>query len=335
MEVLESIGGMADWIRDRYSVLVSERSGKSIGVECMQHRPGHTTSACVTLWPDGGQTFKCWSCDFGPFDAIDLVVALGEVNTKGEAIRMLGEQSGALTTTGFGGRKQHSSKPKPKPNLEPIEDTDQRPDTATAVAAKTAYLTKRRWSEATWDRHGLEVVYRCGRVAIRHPFRIDGEVYNWQDRMPKSFGGPRWLSAKGGLLIPFNVDALADRARDYVHIVEGPADAVTVTEMMFGDYPVIAAPGASTWRPEWGAFAKGKTVIVTGDNDEAGAKFIAKVVESVTGDARFIGSVQPPDEHKDIGDWWVTEGNAAGDAIVDQLEWIGRAGRSAQEGFDR
>ena len=333
-EIHAGVGDLAEWIGQRYGVLVGSRRGKITPTECPQHRPGHTTSAYVTHWPDGGMTFRCERCDIGPVDVIDLLVGLGDAADRGQAIRMLGETSGARTDhqPPLMAKKRPERKPDP---ITPAEDSDQRPDPATAEAAKNGYLKRRRWSHDVWDHHRLEAVYRHGHVAIRHPFRVDGDVCGWQDRMPKAFNGPKWLSAKGRKVIPFNLDALKDPERGYLHIVEGPADAITLTEALFTGYPVIAAPGAGTWRPEWGRFAKGRTVIVTGDNDEAGAKFVGKVIESVTGHANWIGSVQPPDEHKDLSDWWLAEGQSAGDEITRQLEWVELSRRAAPDGVDR
>ncbi|MDG1087680.1 MAG: hypothetical protein P8P20_08085, partial [Acidimicrobiales bacterium] len=72
-----------------------------------------------------------------------------------------------------------------------------------------------------------------------------------------------------------------------------------------------------------------------GDNDLAGAKFVGKVIESVTGHANWIGSVQPPDDQKDLSDWWLADGQSAGEEITRQLEWVGLSRRAAPDGVDR
>ena len=96
-EIHAGVGDLAEWIGQRYGVLVGSRRGKITPTECPQHRPGHTTSAYVTHWPDGGMTFRCERCDIGPVDVIDLLVELGDAADRGQAIRMLGETSGART----------------------------------------------------------------------------------------------------------------------------------------------------------------------------------------------------------------------------------------------
>ena len=207
-------------------------------------------------------------------------------------------------------------------------DNDPRPDIETAKRVKAEYLAMRRWSPSTWDRHGLEVVFRNHRLAIRHPFRFEGETWSWQDRMWS--GDIKWMTAKSAPQMPFNIDTLDDQSRDYVHVVEGPADAITLTEALFADYPVIAAPGAATWRPRWGKALAGRIVIVSGDNDEAGARFVGKVIESVKPHAAFIGAVMPPHEHNDLSDWWKKLGGEAAEAITVQLAAIDSAsGRRA------
>jgi len=313
------VGDLADWIGNRYGVLVSTHRGKTTHIECPKHQPGHTTSAYVTHWPDG-QTFRCERCVIGPVDVIDLVVVLGEVNDRGAAIRMLGESLGAETGTHtpFVGKQPRA--PKPPAKRSPVADNDPRPDAAVAERIKSEYLALRCWSSATWERHRLEVVLRHRRPAIRHPFRIQGETWSWQDRMLS--GDKKWMNAKGALALPFNIDAVTPEFA-FVHVTEGPPDAITLTEALFPTYPAIAAPGSGSWRKEWGHEAARKPlVIVSPDNDAAGAGFVADVIESVKGSGAFIGVVMPPTRHKDLTDWWTAEGEDAAEGILRQLEFI-------------
>jgi len=45
--------------------------------------------------------------------------------------------------------------------------------------------------------------------------------------------------------------------------------------------------------------------------------------------------VQPPDDHKDLSDWWLADGQSAGDEITRQLEWVELSRRAAPDGVDR
>lgn len=321
-DIHNRVGDLADWIGNEYGTLVGTRHGKTTPTECPQHQPGHTTSAYVTHWPDGGQTFRCEPCDLGPVDVIDLVRVLGKAKDRGAAIRMLGETLGARTSTDTAPVRRQPRAPKlaPKP-LTPVADNDPRPSTAVAERIKSKYLASRCWSPATWDRHGLEVVLRNGKPAVRHPFRFKGEAWGWQDRMMS--GDIKWMTAKDAPRMPHNIDATATGEFAFVHITEGPADAMTLTEALFPTYPVIAAPGANSWRHEWGqVVASQPMVVITGDNDAAGAKFAANVIKSVKNRGAFIGVIMPPTRHKDLTDWWTADGKDAAEGIIRQLEWI-------------
>ena len=338
-DVLAQLGDMAEWMANRYDVIVGTKGTTDTPIECPQHRPGHTTSANVHLTDEGTQIFKCFRCDLagGPFA---IVEKFGEASSFTDAVNMLGEALNAPEATRHT-RREPKTPPNPKlPERRPVADNNRRPVRAAAQREKERYLEERRWPTETWDRHGLEAVYRWVRelkretLAIRHPYIIDGTTFGYQDRIIEDCKN-KWLSAPRVKLLPYNLDALEDESRGYLHICEGPADAITLELATFPGYPVIAAPGAKTWRRNWGKYAAGRTVIVTVDNDEAGAEYFKDVVESITGRARWIASIQPPDQYKDLGEWWIAEGPAMGDAIEAQLLAIEAHRQAAPAGTDR
>lgn len=327
------VGDLADWIGNRYGVLVSTRRGKTTHIECPKHEPGHTTSAYVTHWPDG-QTFRCERCVIGPVDVIDLVVALGEVNDRGAAIRMLAAETGASTVSTFTGKQQRRRpilKP-PKPPLEPVEDTDRRPDAVTAARIKTEYLTHRAWSDETWEHAGLEVVRVNGQHAVRHPYRANSSIYWWQDRVYKRQAGrPKWLNPSGKPPWLYNGATLASDAAHFaswaapwnglVHITEGAPDAIALLDTIALTYPVLGVPGAAQWRPEWTRALSGLHVIVSGHNDDAGRGFAAKISAELDRVAASSIQMMPPQRYNDLADWTAGVGeSAAFDQLMPAIE---------------
>lgn len=315
---------LPDWMSQRWGLVVSSTGTDTTPIDCPRCQTGKTNKANVKRWPDGRQTFKCFRCDPGgrAVDAIDLLVELGEARNRGEAIRILGETVGANTDdrSMVVGKKRRARKPKP---LTPVVDNDSRPDEATAARIKAAYLDMRGWSPSVWNWFGLEVVYRNGRLAVRHPFRYKGEIWSWQDRMMS--GDIKWMTAKSAPQMPFNIDTIGwYNEHHFVHITEGPADAISLTEALESSYPAIAALGSTSWQERWGKALTCPLVIITGDNDEAGAKFIAKVNQSVRDHAGFVGVVIVPDPHNDLSEWWKSAGTTAAADIERQLAYIER-----------
>lgn len=333
-DVLAGLGDMADWIGDRYGVPVGKPSGRTTFVQCPQHR-GSMTSAHVTRWEDGPSTFKCYPCDLGPLNAIDLTIALGGAGNFSEAIKILGEQTGALTSAGFAVRKRQSSRPEPKP-VGVLDDTAERVHGDEADTARAEYLLHRGWSASTWDYAGLEVIKVSGRLWIRHPYRDQiGRLRWWQDRSCQRLetGQPKWNSPPGARAWLYNGATLATDCAHFtswdepwnrfVHITEGPADALALLDTMALTYPAIGVPGAGTWQHEWSKALSGLVVIVSGDNDDAGRGFVDKVSHALHGFAAHTAVIMPPERYGDLAEWTKAVGEeAAFDQLMPAVEWI-------------
>ena len=107
-EIHNRLGPLADFLHQRYGILVGRTSGADTEIECPWHTPGHTTSATVHQWPDGRQTVNCWAgCIDKPLDVIGAIEQLEGCDT-GEAIRLM---AGYL---GISGTEVPSRRPKPR-----------------------------------------------------------------------------------------------------------------------------------------------------------------------------------------------------------------------------
>lgn len=90
---------------------------------------------------------------------------------------------------------------------------------------------------------------------------------------------PKYMSLPRDTARIFNSPALFSTS-DRIVITEGEFDAIIVNE--FTGVPAVGFPGASSWRSVFAkCFSGYKDVVVVGDGDEAGRKFIASVMESV------------------------------------------------------
>lgn len=90
-------------------------------------------------------------------------------------------------------------------------------------------------------------------------------------------------------------------AAEQVIIVEGEKDAETLRALDFT--ATTSAMGAKNWRAEYAEFLRGKHVVLTPDNDDAGQKYIDDVAHSIIGKALSIRVARIPEQYKDVSDW--------------------------------
>ena len=65
---------------------------------------------------------------------------------------------------------------------------------------------------------------------------------------------------------------------------------------------VLALPGASSWKPEWAEYARGRPVILALDNDAAGEAAVARMTPDLeAAGATKIERLLPPAGQKDWG----------------------------------
>lgn len=60
-----------------------------------------------------------------------------------------------------------------------------------------------------------------------------------------------------------------------------------------GGAAVVAVPGASAWKPEWGERLRGRDVILCTDADAAGDKAAQKIAAALAGVAARVARVSP------------------------------------------
>lgn len=117
--------------------------------------------------------------------------------------------------------------------------------------------------------------------------------------------------------IPFNANAITQR-HDVVLLVESELDAIALSEVYGSGVVCVSIPAGGFSRAHAGLFSLTKSLIVIGDNDEAGFDSAARL----RGMFRRGHCVFPPSNYKDVGE--VIQAGAS-------LDWITGAIRLARE----
>jgi len=309
-EIHNRLGPLADFLHNRYGILVGRTSGGDTEIECPWHMPGHTTSATVHEWPDGRQTVNCWrGCIDRPVDVIGAVEQL-EGCATGEAIQLI---AGYL---GISPSRAPALRPKPRGRSYQPRQTSSNDVSAAMDAYRLddpqhisellrRYSSFRGWDIDTLnelDIHPANRTFRDGKteVVMRHPFTVRGVPVGWQDRCK----APRdkWMGGYKQILPAYNLDALMHLDNDHeVVVVEGVSDAASLMDTYGTSYPAIGLVGAASVRRELMAALEGLRVIVIGDNDEAGAGMVQKL-EEFSGKFELV-QVLVPSQFKDLTEW--------------------------------
>ena len=120
----------------------------------------------------------------------------------------------------------------------------------------------------------------------------------WDIRVYKD---KKFMSLSGCHVGLFGWNALP-KSYDTVWLCEGEWDKMALEVMLAEkniDDPVLAVPGAGTFKPEWGIFFEGKTVNVMYDNDEPGKKGANKVHRVLATLAKKMNFIHWPSTKKD------------------------------------
>jgi DNA primase len=115
---------------------------------------------------------------------------------------------------------------------------------------------------------------------------------------------PKYLGAPGIPTKLFNLRAVAE-ATDTLVITEGELDAVVINQC--GSF-AVGVPGVQNWKPHYARIFTGfPNLIVVGDNDDAGKKFVDRLTKEMH-NARgvIIGSLAD-----DVSDFYTREGQDA------------------------
>lgn len=122
----------------------------------------------------------------------------------------------------------------------------------------------------------------AGRLAIPY-IGPRGNVYDiryrcLEDHVCKDVGCPKYLGDAGVETRLYNTRSLV-ASTDYILIAEGELDAAT---LLACGWPAVGVPGASAWKKHRPKMFDGfSRVIVLGDGDEAGRKFVATVTKTL------------------------------------------------------
>ncbi len=291
-----------------------------------------TPSLSVFNGQDGGQGFRCHGCGWSG-DALTAVQELERLEFP-EAIQWLARWSNVAPSTG-----DYQPRPSPKPTapkvrtLEPLEAEGDR--LAEQGEWLEIFANERSLHPETLEALGVYAVRRGRWQRLRFPFRDgNGRTVSAQDRrLVDHDDRDKWLTAPGGTALFYNVSAF-DHAEQWATegtegsliVVEGVTDTIALLDRFGLDYPVAGVPGASTLgtsgsppsdSAKW--FINGAepfTVLVIGDNDQAGRKFRARIAELHQGP---LSHIFVPEPFNDVGEWVARAGDQFAEQWTDAL----------------
>jgi 5S rRNA maturation endonuclease (ribonuclease M5) len=184
-----------------------------------------------------------------------------------------------------------------------------------------------------WKKDAPEsfVAHRNGSSAATTPPRREVASYDYQDANgnvvykvvryePKDFRpflvGASAPGLNGVERVPYRLPEILKA--ETVWVVEGERDADNLSAL--GLTATCRAGGSSTWEPELSPWFKGKKVILCGDNDEPGRKYMDTVEAALQPIAKSVKRVVVPSPAKDISDHLAElsehEAGTAVDALV-------------------
>lgn len=141
------------------------------------------------------------------------------------------------------------------------------------------------------------------REMVTIPYFVTGNVVTIRGRKwPFDGSGAKYKTLGGNSVRLYNSDAVWDATE--LILTEGEFDALTVKQLGFDN--VVACPGAGVWQDAWdGYLAQTRRVFAVFDNDAAGNKGLAKLLE------RFGPKIKPvnlSEEGKCDPTTWVAQG---------------------------
>jgi DNA primase len=91
-------------------------------------------------------------------------------------------------------------------------------------------------------------------------------------------GCPKYIGVTGNPTRLFNTRAVK-RAGDTIVITEGEVDAITLNQIGIAS---VAVAGSQNWKPHYRRIFTGfPKVVIVGDNDKAGRKFVKEVAKGL------------------------------------------------------
>ncbi len=128
------------------------------------------------------------------------------------------------------------------------------------------------------------------------------EPKNFRQRRPD--GNGRWIwNLNGTRRVLYHLPELLQAPRqDWICITEGEKDVISLSVL---DFPATTSGNASSWRPEFAEFLRGRLVAIFADNDSAGKRYAKTVANSLHGVATEVRIIELDGLAKgaDITDW--------------------------------
>lgn len=156
-------------------------------------------------------------------------------------------------------------------------------------------------SEAEYRRLVIPFITRSGVVDLRYRCLREHEC--------SENGCPKYLGRPGSSLRIYNVGCLVS-AGNSICITEGELDALILNQL---GYDAVGLPGAESWKRHWRRlFEDFERIVVFGDGDAAGKRFIRKFMDEFP---QTVESVQLPDD-EDVNSMFLKEGSGFFDGIL-------------------
>lgn len=148
-------------------------------------------------------------------------------------------------------------------------------------------------SEAAFQRLSIPYITRSGVVDLRFRCIRDHEC--------GEVGCSKYLGRPGATLRIYGVDDLVS-AGDTIAVTEGELDRLILRQL---GYPAVGLPGAESWKRHWHRLLEDfSRVVVFGDGDPAGVRFIRKLMDQFP---QSVEGVQLPDG-EDVNSMYLMEG---------------------------
>lgn len=148
-------------------------------------------------------------------------------------------------------------------------------------------------SEAAFQRLSIPYITRSGVVDLRFRCIRDHEC--------SEVGCSKYLGRPGATLRIYGVDDLVS-AGDTIAVTEGELDRLILRQL---GYPAVGLPGAESWKRHWHRLLEDfSRVVVFGDGDAAGVRFIRKLMDQFP---QSVEGVQLPDL-EDVNSMYLMEG---------------------------
>ena len=168
----------------------------------------------------------------------------------------------------------------------------------TAVMARLGVVDEQIHGDASaaFNRLSIPYITRSGVVDLRYRCLRNhdcGEV-----------GCAKYLGRPGSVLRIYGVEDLVS-AGNTVGVTEGELDRLILRQL---GYPSVGLPGAESWKRHWRRlFEDFERIVVFGDGDAAGHRFIKKMLDEFPQSAE--GVQIPGEDGEDVNHMYLTEGS--------------------------